>query len=940
MSSAFVGTRWYKCDLHLHTPASLCFKNHNNVTPEQWVQEALDKGLNCVAVTDHNTAEWVDKIKDASKNTTLTVFPGVEITCSDAKVHLLILFDVEYGKQKVEDFLVKAKIERKDFGQQTAHTNMNLEDVVNLASSEGALIIPAHIDEFNGLCEPGSEIIKSFYKLKAINSVQVVHEKFTLPTAGKIYDDQKLNFLIELNQYYGLTEKQIAEKKWKFTDERMKNARRVVTEAINANKAILTFSDNPYDKGDSSHGLWGIGTRHTWIKMEEKPSLESLRQALLLPKLRIRNDFEGSPRQFPNLWIQKIIIRDTEISKTGVDLCVDFSPQMNTIIGGRGSGKSSILQFIRGVFKRSDELKSLDNIHADFVKFFQLKQKGKNKSGVLKENTVIEIHISRGGINYAVSFQNKTITVSQFNEETQLFELKQNPEILDRLEFDIFSQKQIYEIATTPNSLRTRIDKSEPAILEIERELEVIQQTYTDESKKVRDLISKIANKNTILLDIEDLERKIKQFKTSGADTLLKDLQSFEEEKRFINVYKNSIESKVVKFEDLILNLSSTEIDNSLIRTEHQDEFNGLFSNTSNRIKAVKTKLEELKDEYVTLLTNLQKQFEISQWQESFNTANETFKITKEHLTVQGIDLEGIEKDISLLSQKKQELDIINNYEKELTILVGKKESTKRLYFDSRKKLQQKRQKFLDTILNGRNVRAKVLLCKDYESYSEEIRRIFNLDEQNFANDVKNIVEKWEGTNPNKILEKNQEIFDFLFQHFQNKTNDGSFNKLFFTNKLHNLNDESIDQLDLLFPEDEIQIEYKLGNTYKPISNGSAGQKTAAILTLLLSHGTKPLILDQPEDDLDNRLIYDLVVDQMRHSKEFRQIIVVTHNANIPVNGDSEHIIVMDSETKHIQVKLTGSVEKGDIKEEICNVMEGGIDAFSMRSKRYGALFT
>jgi hypothetical protein len=76
-------------------------------------------------------------------------------------------------------------------------------------------------------------------------------------------------------------------------------------------------------------------------------------------------------------------------------------------------------------------------------------------------------------------------------------------------------------------------------------------------------------------------------------------------------------------------------------------------------------------------------------------------------------------------------------------------------------------------------VRAKVLLCKDYESYSEEIRRIFNLDEQNFANDVKNIVEKWEGANSNKILEKNQEIFDFLFQHFQNKTNDGSFNKLF-----------------------------------------------------------------------------------------------------------------------------------------------------------------
>ena len=145
--------------------------------------------------------------------------------------------------------------------------------------------------------------------------------------------------------------------------------------------------------------------------------------------------------------------------------------------------------------------------------------------------------------------------------------------------------------------------------------------------------------------------------------------------------------------------------------------------------------------------------------------------------------------------------------------------------------------------------------------------------------------------------------------------------------------------MDLLFPEDEIQIEYKVGNTYKSISNASAGQKTAAILTLLLSHGTKPLILDQPEDDLDNRLIYDLVVDQMQNSKELRQIIVVTHNANIPVDGDSEQIIVMNSETKYIDVKLTGSLETTQIKQEICNIMEGGIDAFEMRSKRYGTLF-
>lgn len=61
----FRGTRWFKCDLHLHTPASECFED-KSVTPEQWVNIAIEKGLNCVAVTDHNTGEWIDRIKKAS----------------------------------------------------------------------------------------------------------------------------------------------------------------------------------------------------------------------------------------------------------------------------------------------------------------------------------------------------------------------------------------------------------------------------------------------------------------------------------------------------------------------------------------------------------------------------------------------------------------------------------------------------------------------------------------------------------------------------------------------------------------------------------------------------------------------------------------------------------------------------------------------------------
>ena len=151
------------------------------------------------------------------------------------------------------------------------------------------------------------------------------------------------------------------------------------------------------------------------------------------------------------------------------------------------------------------------------------------------------------------------------------------------------------------------------------------------------------------------------------------------------------------------------------------------------------------------------------------------------------------------------------------------------------------------------------------------------------------------------------------------------------------MNDAQIDEIQLLLPEDEIEVQYKPSGAaaYKSLSTASAGQKTTAILTFILSYGNIPLILDQPEDDLDNRLVYELVVDRLKQAKEKRQIIVVTHNANIPVNGDAEYIISLNSESKLLEILHSGTVEQLSIKKEICDVMEGGEQAFDMRHKRY-----
>ena len=105
-----------------------------------------------------------------------------------------------------------------------------------------------------------------------------------------------------------------------------------------------------------------------------------------------------------------------------------------------------------------------------------------------------------------------------------------------------------------------------------------------------------------------------------------------------------------------------------------------------------------------------------------------------------------------------------------------------------------------------------------------------------------------------------------------------------------------------------------------------------------MSFGTAPLVLDQPEDDLDNHHVYSLIVDKIKEIKQRRQVIVVTHNANIPVNGDAEYVISMSSDTHNLKIQAEGTIERTNVKQEICEVMEGGIDAFRTRARRYNKL--
>lgn len=431
MNFSYKGTRWFKCDLHLHTVASNCFQDRS-VTPEQWVARAIEQGLDCVAVTDHNTGNLIDDIKQAAIGKKLTVFPGTEITCDTSKVHLLILFDPSKTKGDVNDFLIRCGIERSMFADQLASTAKSIFEVAEEANNSGGIVIPAHIDEINGLESIAHDNLKRFYELPYINAVQVVHKAF-INTGLVTNNNEELKR--ELNDYYDNPSTQIDYAKIAAWYKPVKLAQL-------SKLALVTFSDNPHEPRNSKYGIAGIGSRVTWIKMDEQPTLEGLRQAFLLADFRIKNDFDSPspPYQTPDLWFKSITILESFLNDSN-PLRVDLSPQLNTIIGGRGSGKSSLLRFIRGFFNRTTDIAELEEILQDHKDFYK-RQEGRPKKGVLKDVTKIEVEIVRNSILHKLtasqinSSTSQSITVQRFNSQNGSWESVSDLGYIDFFEFE------------------------------------------------------------------------------------------------------------------------------------------------------------------------------------------------------------------------------------------------------------------------------------------------------------------------------------------------------------------------------------------------------------------------------------------------------------------------------------------------------------------------
>lgn len=702
--------------------------------------------------------------------------------------------------------------------------------------------------------------------------------------------------------------------------------------AKNIDVPMLRFSDNPFSDKSSKHGLWGIGKSYTWLKMSQTPNLESVRQALISYDMRVRKDVECSniPDKQPDMIIRKIQISDCILNEKE-DIKISFNPQMNTIIGGRGSGKSSIIRTIAGAMN-SFSGENLNVISEEQKNFY--KENGKSKSsgtrkGIFKRTSQVSVFIERLSDLYKIEvtdikgMENQTRKIFKYIDGE--WNVIEDEHFLDLFKAQIFTQKQIYELAMDSNSLMAIIDA----------DIKELPKCLSEKDAALNNLVSKaleISNSKRIILDkprleteLLDIESQISKYEKSGISDTLKEKQLFDDQEKallsYIDRKKNKID-EIKKYLDEVV-IAYDDVTDSEIKS--------LLEEDLNEFKLDINRLNQFCNEMLSKNDKLFEKVDNTEWKKKRIAIQNKYVSVMQNLQDNGLDTVKLDTLMEQRNNKKEEIDRILIKEKQLCKLEEEYESLESVYRNKVDIIYKLRNNFIQEVIgNDKNVKFQLAKNRNRNSFINNLKAIMQKEITSVDDDINELADLY------FKKEDGIEKYKKMLISIRNKEDQKSLSKKT-RDIITSIAEDSFARMIAFIPDDDLIVSYRPEKAKKfiPLSNASAGQKTTTILTFLLAYGNQPLLLDQPEDDLDNRLVYDLIVARLKVAKSKRQIIVVTHNANIPVNGDSEYIISMDSETDIIQVNQTGTMDDESIRQEICDVMEGTKDAFEMRAKKY-----
>jgi energy-coupling factor transporter ATP-binding protein EcfA2 len=684
----------------------------------------------------------------------------------------------------------------------------------------------------------------------------------------------------------------------------------------------------------------------------QAPTLKGLRLALLdgAPHSVQRRDdpslatHQGvsDPSRAPSLWLTKLSIESARAIGLGRPAELQFNPWFNAVIGGRGSGKSTWVHALRLVLQRAGELERLgpnSEASRQFESFRQLPGAGAQSTGGLRPETLIDLELERDGVPHLLRWQPNH---AQGHVEEQIAGVEWQPSAsqaitAERFPIQIFSQGQIAALADQGRSTLLELIDQGARLAPQSRRIEELRRTYLSQRARLRELEGRLAERAERERELSELRRKLAELAELDPGTVLADQQRAVRQRRELDRARQHLEHLPVGLEQVASELPLDDWSAELFDPERDADALAWRQEIDALLLAASTQLQQLAAALGRHGREQSQHPGFVAWRTRAEVVERAAQQLQAELAERGLAdpglmghwlqerhrLEALLQELDGVAQEHQALDEANQRQW-LTLL------------EAHQQRSTSRQTFLDGVLQTNDyVRMEVrAFGHDPELFKTELRQLLDLDGNGFENDLNALVDVMAAGDDR--LEAMAAVKTSLLNEQAVPSSGGKFRK----NLNRKLEQPSFaDAIRCWVPADDLQITYSHrgnGRDWTPIQQGSQGQRASALLAFLLSFGDGPLVLDQPEDDLDNKLISELVVAQIRANKMRRQLLIITHNPNVVVNGDAELVTVMDYGTGQCFVRGYGALQENDIQEEVCAVMEGGREALARRWARLG----
>ncbi len=865
------GTQWLRVDFHLHTRIDslkhFVYSGEDNSFISDYVKTLKQKGIAIAAITNHNVfdlGEFKALRKKSFKND-IYLLPGVELSVNDGEngIHVLIIFNDAWletyndGNDFINAFLnvaFGAKDRKGRCNLNLIQVFQKLEDIARNSyfkeSKKDFFVIFAHVEENHGLWNEVSD-----------------------GRLGELWKN-------ELLKKYTLGFQKVRKR------DKAKSKKQLLGEAYPAEV-----------EGSDPASLEEIGRNCCWIMIGDF-NFQAVKYALKnsLDRISLESDIPVYTHPF----IKQIIFNGGIFD----NLTLNFSPELNTLIGTRGSGKSAILESIRYALNVPLDENAQDQEY--------------------KKNLVNHTLRSGGKITIFVSYKENEYEIKRINGEYPVVYINGALQPVNSILSTVFNGLVYFG----QKDLSFTVDGFEKSLIEklLGDKLTNIRENIEQQKQKVIKLIGQLPD----LYSLEDKKKEyenqkhiveacLDSYKKYGVEMKLQRRIEFDSDVEkgtkiisFVNSYIEAFDSFISQYED--------DIKNQIISVSEQNMY--FFNDFFTCYRQLVDSFNILKSEYTRDICVLK----------ALKEKIEKLLHIRDELSEEFASIERrIETDLQLSDGKRINLD-----------------EFRRLRSDSYK-FSQALEIINKTESNARNISEKL---------SSELNKLRELWHQEFLI-INNELEKINETQAALKIEVQYEGDKESFISFMKSVFQGSgLRETFF----ENLANHFLDFIDMRQRSSLLDVElgknkekfykyfidnqvalltYQVPNSFiikykgRPLREHSLGQRASALILFILSQKQNSVfIIDQPEDDLDNKTIYEDVIKQILKMKPQAQFIFATHNPNFPVLGDAEQIFSCHYNDQ-TETLSTGSIDSPKIQSEIIEIMEGGLEAFRLREGKY-----